>query len=128
MSDLSAIFDDIIEEDYKVKLPIAVLKEIGQALEKKTQGLLIAQIRQEIWKQKFQIHFAVIAPSLNNYGYHVFWIEHDINIYPLKIYHNEVKDKEINNQEELEKEVKSIFSSSEVKRVINGLLAQIKAA
>lgn len=128
MSDLSAIFDDIIENDYEVKLPIVVLKELGQALEKKTQGLLIAQVRQELWGQKFQIHFAIIAPSLNNYGYHVFWIEHDIKMYPLKIYHDEIKDKEINNQEELEKEIKVIFSSSEVKRVINGLLAQIKAA
>ncbi len=125
---IESIFDDVIEDDYEVKLPIVFLKEVGQALEKKTQGLLTARVRQQLWGKKFQIHFTVIAPALDNYGYHVFSIEHDIEIYPLKISYDKTRDKEINNQEELEKEIKVIFSSSEVKRVINALLAQIKAA
>jgi hypothetical protein len=37
-------------------------------------------------------------------------------------------DIEVQNQEEFEKELKIIFSSKKVKDVINGLLAQIKAA
>lgn len=123
---ISEILDDVIEENYDVKMPISILKELAQELEKKTKGLLIGEVNQSLWKNKFTLHFSIVAPSLNNYSYGVFTIQHDLVIvYPLELM-NPLHVR-IENQEELEEKLKEIFSSSEVKRVINGMLAQIKA-
>jgi hypothetical protein len=127
MSNLDSIFDDVIEVD-SVKPPIAVLKELVQALEKKTQGLLTGKVEQNIWASEFKLEFYITAPSLNNYSYEVFSLTHNLNFYPLDIRSsNENTFSKVNDPEELEVKLKTIFSSPEVKRVINGLLAQIKS-
>ncbi len=123
---ITAIFDDIIEENYDVKMPITILKELAQELEKKTKGLLIGEVSQSLWKNIFTLHFFIIAPSLNNYSYSVLTIQHDLVIlYPLEFIRP--IQVEIKNENELEEKLKEVFSSSEVKRVINGMLAQIRA-
>jgi hypothetical protein len=134
MSNLDAIFDGVIEESL-VKPPIAVLKELGQGLEKRTQGLLVGKVGQTNYSNDFKLEFCIVAPSLNNYSYEVFSVNHNLNFYPLELTitatrlpNNSFATEEIENQEEFEKKLKIIFSSSEVKKVINGLLAQIKSA
>lgn len=128
MTNLDAFFDDVIEESL-VKPPIAVLKELAQGLEKRTNGLLIGEVEQELWSQKrIKLEFYIKAPSLNNYSYEVFSLNHDFSFYPLEIRpSNERSPLKVENQDELEAKLKTIFSSPEVKKVINGLLAQIKS-
>ncbi len=129
---IDSIFDDVIEES-AVKPPIAILKELANALAKKTKGLLVGKIEQTTFsddsKDEFILRFYIIVPSLNNYRYEVFDITHDIDFYPLKI---ESSNGELSNKdktsEELENSLKDIFASSQIKRVINGLLAQVKSA
>jgi hypothetical protein len=130
---MDSIFDDVIEETI-IKPPIAVLKELALALEKRTGGLLEGKAQQEFYSDQFTLNFYIVAPSLNNYSYHVFSISHDLGFYPLSVHFFNSKEiidlnsKKIINQEELEAELKTIFSSPDVKKVMNGLLAQIKAA
>lgn len=128
MSNLDNIFDDVIEE-ITVKPPIAILKELAQILEKKTGGLLVGKVQQSVSKGgDFTLEFFIVAPSLNNYTHAIFELQHDLTLYPLAAstyYENGVR--QIQNQDELERLLKSIFSSSKVKPVINGLLAQIKS-
>lgn len=124
MAGLDTIFDDVIEENV-IKPPIAVLKELAQELTKKTKGMLHGEIEQQIYSDRFSLDFFIEAPGLNNYRYHVFEIIHDLNFYPLEIRGQISK---VANQDQLEEALKGIFISPEVKRVINGLLAQIKAA
>lgn len=129
MSSLSSIFDGVIDENFTVVTPIAVLKELAQELNKRTKGLLIAKVAQHIDSNShnFYLEFYITAPSLNNYSYDVLSVTHNLGLYPLSIYNNSneliVK---ANNQEEFEKGLKLTFSSPEIKKVINGLLAQVK--
>jgi len=124
---IDSIFDDVIEET-TVTPPITVLREVAQALEKKTQGLLTGEVEQYIQGSTVKLHFKINAPSLNNYAYEAVRAKHPMSFYPLTIEKMSSDDIEIQNQEEFEKELKVIFSSKKVKNVINGLLAQIKAA
>ena len=129
---IDSILDDVIEES-AVKPPIAILKELANVLAKKTKGLLVGNIEQTTFsddsKDGFILRFYITVPSLNNYRYEVFDITHDIDFYPLKIEssNGELSSKD-KTPEELENSLKDIFSSSQIKKVINGLLAQIKAA
>lgn len=129
---IDSIFDGVIEES-AVKPPIAVLKELAHALEKKTKGLLIGKIEQTTFsddsKDEFILRFYITVPSLNNYRYEVFNITHNFDFYPLRLESSNgelsAKDK---TPEELENTLKEVLSLHHVKKVINGLLAQIKAA
>jgi hypothetical protein len=129
---IDSIFDDVIEE-CAVKPPIAILKELANALARKTKGLLVGKIEQTTFsddsKDEFILRFYITVPSLNNYRYEVFNITHDIDFYPLKIEssNGELSGKD-KTPEELENTLKEIFLLSQIKKVINGLLAQIKAA
>lgn len=132
MANLSAIFDGVIAEN-SVNTPIAVLKELSQVLVKRTNGLLVGKVVQEAWDSQFSLEFYITAPSLNNYSYQVLEIKHDLSFYPLDIRQSNVNANanlswKAENQEELEEILKTIISSSQVKKVINGLLAQIKSA
>lgn len=131
MANLDAIFDGVIE-DSLVKPPIAVLNELAQGLEKRTLGLLVGNVLQEPGDSQFSLEFYITAPSLNNYSYQVLEIKHDLSFYPLDIRQSNVNANanlswKAEDQEELEKILKTIFSSPEVKKIINGLLAQIKS-
>ncbi|MEI6333669.1 MAG: hypothetical protein WCS87_03865 [Methylococcaceae bacterium] len=131
---MANFFDDVIEET-SVKPPIAVLKELAQELAKKTQGLLVGKVEQSNLSNEFSLEFYITAPSLNNYSYEVFSVNHDLDFYPLEltITATRLPDRsyaveKVENQEKFEEKLKIIFSSPEVKKVINGLLAQIKSA
>ena len=143
---MANFFDGVIEET-SVKPPIAVLKELGKDLEAITKGLLVGVVAQGTCDSQFSFSFYITAPSLNNYSYHVLKIKHDLSFYPLRIvptdeniFNSDVKESsdldeyfkeyryiDVKNQEELEGILKKIISSSQVKKVINGLLAQIKS-
>lgn len=146
MASLDTIFDGVIDNEISVKPPVAALKELAQGLEKRTAGLLVGEVAQDYLNPKFRLQFYIRAPSLNNYSYNVFEIEHDLSFYPLRIKptdrdilkasskasidfdeFKEYRYMDVKNQEELEEILKTIFSSPQVKRVINGLLAQIKS-
>ncbi len=131
---MANFFDDVIEET-SVKPPIAVLKELAQELAQKTQGLLVGKVEQSNLSNEFSLEFYITAPSLNNYSYEVFSVNHDLDFYPLEltITATRLPDRsyaveKVENQEKFEEKLKIIFSSLGVKKVINGLLAQIKSA
>lgn len=131
---MANFFDDVIEET-SVKPPIAVLKELAQELAQKTQGLLVGKVEQSNLSNEFSLEFYITAPSLNNYSYEVFSVNHDLDFYPLEltITATRLPDmsyavEKVENQEKFEEKLKIIFSSLGVKKVINGLLAQIKSA
>jgi len=131
---MANFFDDVIEET-SVKPPIAVLKELAQELAQKTQGLLVGKVEQSNLSNEFSLEFYITAPSLNNYSYEVFRVNHNLDFYPLKLTINATRlpnrsyaVEKVENQEKFEETLKIIFSSPEVKKVINGLLAQIKSA
>lgn len=125
MASLDTIFDDVIE-DIPIKPPIVFLKELSNELAKKTKGLLIGEVEQTVYSNpRFRFDFYIEAPSLNNYRFHVLTLNHDLDFYPVEI---TGRNDKITNEQELEQALEQIFTSPEVKRVINGLLKQINAA
>ena len=128
---LSSIFDGVIDEDISVKPPIAVLKELAQELAKITKGLLVGKVEQTIANNgSFDIYFYINAPSLNNYSCFLVRISHGLKFYPLSVINidNIVTNRNVTNQDEFEKILKDIISLPQTKKIINGLLAQIKSS
>jgi hypothetical protein len=115
----------------KVKAPVAILNEQAQQLEELTGGLLTCRVAQLNTNNpsRFSYQFSINAPSLNNYSFTAFFIDHDMGLYPLKISYKENENKpEItcNDINEFESALGEIFSSPEIRRVISGLLSQIQ--
>jgi len=102
--------------------------------------MLIGKIRQTVSSgSNFRLDFYVTAPALNNYSVLVFQVFHDLGLYPLIIAnpleqvdskYNDVRSREyeVEKSDTFENTFKQIFLSPSIKRVINGLLAQIKSA
>jgi hypothetical protein len=125
---ISAIFENVIDEAISVKPPVAVLKEVANELAKITKGLLDGKVQQEIYSGgEFMIDFYINAPSLNNYSYLLFQAQHNLDFYPLMVIPTEGRSSEAKDQDEFEAILKTIISSPQAKKVINGLLAQIKS-
>lgn len=127
---MSNFFGSIIDEEIPIKPPITILKEFSQDLTVATQGLLIGNIEKGMYENSHSVElfFYIVAPSLNNYSYKTFTIYHDLaNPYPLEICKSDgTTFEKPKNPEELNESLKKIFSLSEIKGLINGLLSQVK--
>lgn len=88
--------------------PVSILREQAHLLGEKTKNIVKAEVN--IGDQigdAFLYHFYIVAPTLNNYHYHLFTVEHDIALYPLKIYLND----------EMGSELKAQFGNKTAKKV-----------
>jgi hypothetical protein len=131
-----------------IRTPYTILKEQASILTEKTKGLLLGEVKlspqieyinrfgelvdQE--KQQSQLFVAFLriqVPSLNNYTYSVVKIQYPIpQLYPVLVTSlASAEDRECDcaNEAEFENFLGKILSSSDVKRVISTLLAQIHA-
>jgi len=76
--------------------PISIMREQADLLGHKTKNLVVAGIGiGETQNDKFAYYFYIIAPTLNNYHFLLFKVEHEIEIYPLTIYLDEVLGEEL---------------------------------
>lgn len=77
--------------------PIFIMREQARLLGEKTGNLVKADVgKGAIDQQSFVYHFYIIAPTLNNYHYRLFTIEHGIEMYPLTLYVDESLGIELN--------------------------------
>lgn len=119
-----------------IRTPYIILKEQASILTEATNGLLIAEVRKEqkIAKIKSEYDFNCVldikVPAINNYSISVVTIKYPVTIYPAKIYRyiqNSVEGKVCKNEEELEENLEAILSSQEVRRIVSGLLSEVRA-
>ncbi len=135
--------------------PYSSLKEQGELLSKKTNGLLIGeliinnsptsivnsvleitQITQKSLtspktypQPKFYYLFRIRVPSLNNYTYYVLEVQYPVNIYPVYIWDLTIEEsysQKCDNQEQFDQIIESILGSNTVKQTIFVLLEQLK--
>ena len=99
------------------KPPLVILKEQALALEELTNGVLTA----ESFFYGGVYEFKIKCPALNNYSYVLFNFYMEKDYYPVKI-GLAVCD----NQEKFEDILRNFLDSSVTKRVIGGLLSQVK--
>jgi hypothetical protein len=113
--------------------PITILKEQASLLGLKLKNLIEADVETSTTDyQRFLRHtLFLIAPVLNFYRYKLLDVEHSATeMYPTSIKvptddpANTTLEIKAENEEEFKAELKKVFASAQIKRVIENLLAQ----
>ena len=105
------------------RTPLAILREQAAPLGTKTKNLVEATVDTTVTPNAQFIHrFILVVPSLSNYKYELFRIQHGVAIYPIDI------PGPLTPQFETELQfvdwLHSKLSSVETKRIVANLLAQ----
>lgn len=76
--------------------PVSIMREQAKLLGQKTNNLVEAEVGIGSPNNgSFVYHFYIVASTLNDYHFRLFTVEHDIDIYPLTIYVDEVLGEEL---------------------------------
>ncbi|MEZ4713448.1 MAG: hypothetical protein R3A44_40045 [Caldilineaceae bacterium] len=99
--------------------PVSIMREQANLLGDKTSNLVKAEVKAgSMDNGHFVYHFYIVAPTLNNYHFLLFTVEHEIELYPLEIYIDEVLGKELGAKEpfqtleEHRKSIADLFESA----------------
>ena len=107
------------------RTPLAILREQASLLGTKTKNLVEATVDTSVnplARNEFIHRFALVVPSLGNYKYELFRIEHGVAIYP--IHTSEPPALGLETEQEFTDWLHRKLSSAETKRIIANLLAQ----
>lgn len=125
-------------EQSNVVPPLAILREQAAALGNKTGHLLEGEVKTRIDEAGSLIHsFYVVAPTLDNYSYRLFFMSHGADLYPVTAPHLRRMDPgrgpypptvKIKSEKALLDYLREALSSERTKRIVGSLLAQVKAA
>lgn len=128
MTKIKNLWGNLPLED-NIRTPYVILKEQASLLTESTNGLLVGEVSQEAAPDNSGLisTLEILVPSLNNYSISILSIERPIMLYPAKVI-GIIKDssQECQTEEELERALAKILSGQPVKRIISGLLAEIK--
>ena len=115
-----------IVEPSNAKTPTAILREQAAILNQLTRGILIGSIEQVSTPNNTLIYdFAITAPAINNYKFSILTVQYSITIYPLTLTdHTTQVQRQCLNEEAFTTTLKSVLSSTQVRKVISGLLIQ----
>ena len=92
--------------------------------------MLIGEVtKRRVNVNKTECDLLIKVPSINNYTISIVDIIYPATIYPLKVKGDFTKNiaAECNTEEELENVLHKILSSAEVKRIVSGLLSEVRA-
>jgi hypothetical protein len=107
-----------------VRTPVAILREQASLLGTKTANLIEAAVETETSKGDFRHLFNLVVPALNNYTYRLFAIQHGINFYPVRVFHEEL---DLKTEDDFIDWLRSKLSSDDTKKIIGNLLAQVNS-
>lgn len=131
-SSIKNLWGDLPIED-TVRTPSIILKEQATLLTEATNGLLLGNISKRSlsieYVDGFECSLEIKVPSINNYSISIVKIQYPITIYPLTIISQVTNDRpeECQTEEDLNRVLGKILSSKEVKRIISGLLSEVRA-
>ena len=118
-------------EQSQVVPPVAILREQAAALGKKTHNLLNGRVQTRTNGTRFVHTFYIVAPTLDDYSYELFSIEHGPDQYPVQAPGRPGPMPRIMERIETDKElidyVREVLNSDRTKKVVGSLLAQVKA-
>ena len=112
------------------RTPVTLLREQASLLGKATNNLLVGEVHSssDSSNQQFRADLSIVAPTLNDYRYHVLHIDYSLGFYPVMI-----KDegaggprKTVQNEEELKAIVAEVLQSRIVRDVVQRLINHIK--
>jgi len=113
---------------------VAILREQGEALERKTRGLLVGEVKSRPERHPrggrgypFLHEFRIRAPAFEDYRYKLLDVRHDFDLYPLSVRYGPT-DEEYTADSEAEylELLGNLFSHAETRRIIDALLLQIE--
>lgn len=125
------LWGDLPLED-NIRTPYVILKEQASLLTEATNGLLIGTVSRRKYSMKSQDGLECIleikVPSINNYSIAIVAIWYPITLYPSIITSlvTDDKEKECHTEEEMDQVLGKILSSKGVKRIISGLLTEVR--
>lgn len=104
--------------------PKAILAEQATFLMGKTKNVIIAKVETETSNDGgFYQNFIIQVPALNNYSYELFFVKHDVLLYPLTV-RWEGKTAEAIDEKQFVEVLAQVFSSMQTKKIITSLYAQ----
>lgn len=111
-----------------IRTPFVILKEQAELLQEKTNGLLSVDVTQTQNGTQFIYDFKIIAPTLNNYSYHILTAIYDLGFYPVTLV-DRVTTRQIRceDEEEYMQGLRNIFSSEHIQTAIRKLLTHISS-
>ncbi len=110
------------------RTPYVILREQAALLGQMTENLLEGHVEKGREGSKFAAKLNIVAPTLDHYTYTVLHVDYPVALYPLKVWDTgEGAFRECGNDAEFVEAVGEILSSDRVKRVIAGLLSQIRS-
>jgi hypothetical protein len=110
-----------------IKPPVAILREQAALLAQKTNGLVEGKVTTTTDSGRIIHSFFLVAPALGQYRYQLFWVAHDITLYPVGVYFDAF-ERDAPSEEELLRILKEIFFSETTLRVVHSLVAQSRSA
>ena len=114
-----------LSEVERVVTPKEILLEQANVLTQATKGVLVGQVSNNNKSDGFSYDLEVCVPALNNYTYTILTVQHQIELYPLRIITNGGgRYMNCASEEEFTSALMNVLSSKEVKRVLSSLLSQ----
>jgi hypothetical protein len=112
-------------EDATLRTPVTVLREQAALLGPKTQQLVVAEVASTSSSANFMHTFYLAVPTLDNYRYELFRIQHGILLYPVVGIYRSIQT-QLSSEEHLKDWLKKVLTSNETVRLIQALLAQAR--
>jgi hypothetical protein len=113
--------------DVKVTPPVKLLREQADLLGDKTGGLLEGLVSTSKDGENFVHSFYVVAPSLEDYSYQLFAVNHPLEFYPALIWAgNSEQPIRSADAEQFEEHLRQVLGSERTLKVIAALLAQVE--
>ena len=114
--------------------PITILREQAAWLGQQTRNLIEGEIITTDAGDSRMIHaLEARAMTLNGYTYTLFYVEHDINLYPVTLYRSFAAAKaqadpiaSANSEEEFKAALRKLFASEETRRTLGAMMPQIE--
>lgn len=125
---------DLLPDDFGTETtllpPITILKEQAEHLTRRTGGLVLATVASSRSGTNFLHHFRLEVPTLDDYVYDLFIVEHGVFLYPLNLRSDLLTARYyvgLESPEAFESALRELFTLDEVKRVVVALKAQATA-
>ena len=129
---------DLLPDDFgteTVTPPLLILREQAEHLSKRTGGLVVAKVTTQrdpaASSPAFIQRFVLEVPSLDDYAFALFSVNHPVALYPLDIWSGVSgipHFREIKDQEKFEDALRQLFARPEVRKIVAALKAQAAAA
>jgi hypothetical protein len=111
-------------EAIEVRTPLSILREQAAALGPRTKNLVEAKVETEIAGTSFRHAFDLVVPSLDNYTYRLFEIQHDHDLYPIYV---RTTAEQLTDEGAFIDWLRVRLTSPQTRKIVGNLLAQAQS-